>query len=101
MQNYYMSFIVPVSQKPNAAKILESICKYFDVSPEEIKGKSRKRFYCDIRKVYAKTCLQKKIIQQKAANQINRNHSTIIYEASKVDEIREVKNMFDNFINNY
>ena len=75
--------------KTQITKILESVCFVFDISQQDLKGKSRKRQIVDARKMFAGITLKMvdKITLSELGALIGRDHTMVIFYRNKHEDL--------------
>jgi chromosomal replication initiator protein len=85
--------------------IVNEVCKFYDISEEDIKGKARYRPICFPRQMAMALC--KSIYSELSLKFIgnhfgNRDHSTVIHAVKTIDNLcqtdKQIKLEFDNFV---
>lgn len=100
MKYYVFAGLDEKSQRIFAAgkinHIFDSVCKLFEVTPEEVKSHSRKRMYAEPRQIIMYFLRNKFGLYLKEIGELfgNRDHSTVFYSIGLVEEFIQVDKRF-------
>lgn len=64
-------------------KFFETFCKEYDFTPEELKGKCRKKQYSDYRSMFSKIAREWGFSLSEIGGVINRHHATVLHLSEK------------------
>jgi chromosomal replication initiation ATPase DnaA len=69
---------------PKLEEILSSVCKYYGVSPEEMRGQGRARPLAHIRQVYYYLCREHSHSLTQTGLYVRKDHSSVLHGARKI-----------------
>ncbi len=80
-----VSALVSGERRVTPSHIIDLVCKYYRVAPEDVTSKSRKKVYAYPRNIYAYLCRQySDETLEEIGKTINRSHSTVLYSVELV-----------------
>lgn len=78
-----------------AEPILDKVCQLTGVTPQEVKGKSRKRLIVDTRAVYCRILReQRQLTYKKIGKIINRTHPAVMHLIHAAEDIPELNKLY-------
>jgi len=94
------SALVSGERSVTPAHIMDLVCKYYRVSPEDVTSKSRKKVYAYPRNIYAYLCRQySDETLEEIGRRIHRSHSTVLYSVelvtNRMKTDRQLKHQLD------
>lgn len=88
-----------ITKEPSLDSILESVASFMHLSPDDIKGKSRRRECCDARHLFFKVSRDvTQNSQLKIGRFLSRDHATVIHSCYQVERVTELTTLYKRYM---
>ena len=100
--NYQSRVGIEYKTKPNK-ELISNVCKHFEISPAQLKGRSRLRKFMEAREILSYLFIKhQKITSIEAGRLLNRSHCNTLHHSNKVmwqiEFNQEYKELVNSFI---
>lgn len=98
--NYW---VVPCMDKLRTAEgYLNKVCNEFNLTTKQLRGRSRKREIVDARSILMHLLYMRlNMTSTEAGKYLNRDHSTVLYNCKKVNNLMDVDRDFKELVNKF